>query len=225
MTARSTIAILLVLAGTRTLLGQAPKPAEPGVAARNRAVLSELPFSDRQDFEDAMRGFVATVPDARNPQQYQFLQGDAPPTVNPSLWRLAQLNAVNGLFKVVDGMYQVRGFSLANMTIVEGRNGLIVIDPLSSVAAAKEGLDLYFAHRPRKPVVAVIYTHSHSDHYGGCEGRDQRGGRQQQTDASVRAGGLHGGRRVRVGDRGERDGAPCAVSVRRAAAARRTRQR
>ena len=170
MTARSTIAVLLVLAGTRTLLGQAPKPAEPGVAARNSAVLCELPFSDRQDFEDAMRGFVATVPDARNPQQYQFLQGDAPPTVNPSLWRLAQLNAVNGLFKVVDGMYQVRGFSLANMTIVEGPTGLIVIDPLSSVAAAKEGLDLYFAHRPRKPVVAVVYTHSHSDHYGGVKG-------------------------------------------------------
>ena len=137
MTARSTIAVLLVLAGTRTVLGQAPKPAEPGVAARNRAVLSELPFSDRQDFDDAMRGFVATVPDARNPQQYQFLQGDAPPTVNPSLWRLAQLNAVNGLFKVVDGMYQVRGFSLANMTIVEGRTGLIVIDPLSSVGGRK----------------------------------------------------------------------------------------
>jgi len=78
MTARSTLAVLLVLAGTRTVLGQAPKPAEPGVAARNQAVLSELPFSDRQDFDDAMRGFVATVPDARNPQQYQFLQGDAP---------------------------------------------------------------------------------------------------------------------------------------------------
>jgi len=113
---------------------------------------------------------VATVPDARNPQQYQFLQGDAPSTVNPSLWRLAQLNAINGLFKVVDGMYQVRGYSLANMTIVEGRSGLIVIDPLSSVAAAKEGLDLYFAHRPRKPVIAVVYTHSHSDHYGGVKG-------------------------------------------------------
>ena len=74
MKARSAIAVLLVLAGTRTVLGQAPKPAEPGVAARNQAVLSELPFSDRQDFDDAMRGFVATVPDDRNPQQYQFLQ-------------------------------------------------------------------------------------------------------------------------------------------------------
>src|SRR6478735_7427137 len=151
-------------------LAQAPRPAESMVAERNRAVLSELPFADRQDFDDAMRGFVATVPDSRNPQQYEFLQADAPPSVNPSLWRLAQLNAINGLFTVVDGMYQVRGFSLANMTIVEGRTGIIVIDPLSSVAAAKEGLDLYFAHRPRKPVVAVVYTHSHSDHYGGVKG-------------------------------------------------------
>ena len=140
------------------------------VAERNRAVLSELPFADRQDFDDAMRGFVATVPDSRNPQQYEFLQADAPPSVNPSLWRLAQLNAINGLFTVVDGMYQVRGFSLANMTIVEGRTGIIVIDPLSTVASAKEGIDLYFAHRPRKPVVAIIYTHSHSDHYGGVKG-------------------------------------------------------
>ncbi len=155
-------------------------PAEPSVSARNRAVRSELPFADRQDFDDAMRGFVATVPNTANPQQYQFLQGDAPDTVNPSLWRLAQLNAVHGLFKVVDGMYQVRGFSLANMTIIEGRTGLIVIDPLSTVASAKEGLDLYFAHRPKRPVVAVVYTHSHSDHYGGAKG--------VTTEADVLAG-------------------------------------
>ena len=157
-----------------------PKAAEPAVGARNRAVRSELPFADRQDFEDAMRGFVATVPNSANPQQYQFLDGDAPDTVNPSLWRLAQLNAIHGLFRVVDGMYQVRGFSLANMTIVEGRTGLIVIDPLSTVASAKEGLDLYFAHRPKRPVVAVVYTHSHSDHYGGAKG--------VATDADVQAG-------------------------------------
>jgi alkyl sulfatase BDS1-like metallo-beta-lactamase superfamily hydrolase len=161
-------------------IAQPQRPAEPGVAAANRAVLAQLPFSDRQDFDDAMRGFVATVPDSRNPQQYQFLQADAPPTVNPSLWRLAQLNALNGLFKVVDGMYQVRGFSLANMTIVEGRTGLIVIDPLSTVGAAKEGLDLYFSHRPKRPVVAVVYTHSHSDHYGGAKG--------VTSDADVAAG-------------------------------------
>jgi alkyl sulfatase BDS1-like metallo-beta-lactamase superfamily hydrolase len=165
------VALLVTIVAMPALLAQqTPKPAQPGVAAANQAVLAQLPFSDRQDFDDATRGFVATVPDSRNPQQYQFLQGDAPATVNPSLWRLAQLNALNGLFKVTDGMYQVRGFSLANMTIVEGRTGLIVIDPLSTIGAAKEGLDLYFAHRPKKPVVAVVYTHSHSDHYGGAKG-------------------------------------------------------
>ena len=162
--------VSVAVAATPVVIAQAPRAAEPDVATRNRAVLSELPFADRQDFDDAMRGFVATVPNAQNPQQYQFLTAAAPPTVNPSLWRLAQLNAVNGLFKVVDGIYQVRGFALANMTIVEGATGLIVIDPLSSVGAAEEALGLYFAHRPRQPVVAVVYTHSHSDHYGGVKG-------------------------------------------------------
>ena len=164
------VGVVVAVVATSVVTAQAPRAAEPDVVARNRAVLSELPFSDRQDFDDAMRGFVATVPDAQNPERYQFLSAEAPPTVNPSLWRLAQLNGVNGLFKVVDGIYQVRGFSLANMTIVEGATGLIVIDPLSSVGAAEEAMALYFAHRPRKPVVAVVYTHSHTDHYGGVKG-------------------------------------------------------
>ena len=99
-----TALVLAVLAFfAQPALAQAPKPAQPDVAARNQAVRSELPFSDRQDFDDAMRGFVATVPDSKNPTQYDFLKADAPPTVNPSLWRLAQLNAIHGLFKVVDG--------------------------------------------------------------------------------------------------------------------------
>src|SRR5258708_4219548 len=149
---------------------QQAKPAEPNVAAANRAVQSRLPFSDRQAFEDAMRGFIATTPDAANPDRYAFLKHEAPPTVNPSLWRQAQLNATNGLFKVTDGVYQVRGFSQANMTMVEGTTGLIVIDTLSTPGAAREALDLYFAPRPRKPVVAVIYSHSHPDHYGGVSG-------------------------------------------------------
>jgi alkyl sulfatase BDS1-like metallo-beta-lactamase superfamily hydrolase len=89
------------------------------------------------------------------------LKREAPPTVNSSLWRQAQLNAVHGLFKVADGVYQVRGFSQANMTIVEGSTGLILIDTLSTPGAAREALALYFAHRPRKPVVTVIYSHSH----------------------------------------------------------------
>ena len=159
---------------------QQPMPAEPPVAAANRALLSQLPFRDRQDFEDANRGFIATTPNSANPNLYKFLEQDAPPTVNPSLWRQAQLNAINGLFKVADGVYQVRGFSLANMTIVEGASGVIVIDPLLTVASAREALELYYMHRPRKPVVAVIYTHSHGDHYGGAKG--------VTSEADVRAG-------------------------------------
>src|SRR5258708_22554354 len=124
---------------------QQTKSAEPNVAAANQAVQSRLPFSDRQDFEDAMRGFIATTPDPANPDRWAFLEHEAPPTVNPSLWRQAQLNATNGLFKIADGVYQVRGFSQANMTIVEGATGLIVIDTLSLPGAAREALDLYFA--------------------------------------------------------------------------------
>ena len=102
---------------------------------------------------------------------YKFLESDrAPDTVNPSLWRQAQLNQIHGLFKVTDRVYQVRGFDLSNMTIVEGDTGLIVIDPLLSAQTAKAGLDLYRQHRPAKPVVAVIYTHSHADHFGGVRG-------------------------------------------------------
>jgi alkyl sulfatase BDS1-like metallo-beta-lactamase superfamily hydrolase len=147
-----------------------PRPAEPSVATANRTVLAQLPFSDRQDFEDAMRGFIATTTDPANPDRWAFLNHEAPPTVNPSLWRQAQLNLASGLFKVADGVYQVRGFSQANMTIVEGSTGIIVIDTLSTPGAAREALALYFAHRPSKPVVAVVYTHSHPDHYSGASG-------------------------------------------------------
>jgi hypothetical protein len=113
------------------------------VSAANARVLTELKFADRQDFEDATRGFIGTTADDTNPQQYQFLQqAAAPSTVDPSLWRLAQLNAINGLFKIADGVYQVRGFSLANMTIVEGATGVVVIDPLSTVGSARDAIDL-----------------------------------------------------------------------------------
>ena len=149
---------------------QGPKPAEPSVVTANRAVLSTLPFDNRQDFEDARRGFIATADGSAGANRYAFLNGDAPSTVNPSLWRQAQLYVANGLFKVTDGVYQVRGFSVSSMTIVEGDTGLILIDTLATPAAARAALDLYFAHRPRKPVVAVIYTHSHGDHFGGVSG-------------------------------------------------------
>ena len=149
----------------------APNAATPAVRAVYEKALRELPFADQQDFVDARRGFVATLPAGQDTRRYGFLNDEkVPETVHPSLWRLARLNAINGLFEVVPGMYQVRGLALANVTFIEGSTGLIVVDPLGSVGAAKASLDLYFAHRPRRPVVAVIYTHSHSDHYGGVRG-------------------------------------------------------
>ncbi len=161
--------------------GQEAKPAEPAVSAANHAVLSQLPFANRDDYQDAARGFVATIPDALvtgrsgnvvwSQKDYGFLDNDrAPDTVNPSLWRQAQLNRQHGLFKVVDGLYQIRGLDLSNMTLIEGNTGLIVVDPLLAVETARAGLDLYYEHRPRRPVVAVIYTHSHGDHWGGVKG-------------------------------------------------------
>ena len=104
-------------------------------------------------------------------KQYDFLKSDTvPTTVNPSLWRQSQLNAVNGLFKVAECVYQVRGLDISNLTIIEGDNGLILIDPLLSNEVAKAALDLYLKNRPAKSVVAVIYTHSHADHFGGAKG-------------------------------------------------------
>lgn len=158
-----------------------PRPAEPAVAARNRAVLDELPFAERADFEDAARGFIATLPDATvsrdngaivwSQKQYAFI-GDnpAPDSVNPSLWRIASLNARHGLFRVTDGVYQLRGLDLANMTIIEGETGIVVVDTLTCMESARAALDLYFAHRPRRPVKAVVYTHCHVDHFGGVKG-------------------------------------------------------
>src|SRR5215831_4695933 len=162
-----------------TAFGQ-EKPAEPAVKALNKALLSKLPFDKQDDFQDAARGFIATLPDAVvtgpdghvawSQKDYSFLEKAAPDTVNPSLWRQAQLNHRHGLFKVVEGVYQVRGIDLYNMTILEGDTGLILVDTLLSVETAKAALDLYYQHRPRRPVVAVIYTHTHADHWGGVKG-------------------------------------------------------
>jgi alkyl sulfatase BDS1-like metallo-beta-lactamase superfamily hydrolase len=157
------------------------KDAERASRAINDSFLQALPFNDRADFDDANRGFIATVPDGMIPgaggkpawdnNQYGFLKNEqAPPTVNPSLWRQARLNAINGLFKVTDRVYQVRGLDISNMTIIEGDTGLILIDPVLTNETAKAALELYLQNRPAKPVVAVIYTHSHADHFGGGKG-------------------------------------------------------
>ena len=156
-------------------------PATVHTQQKQNEVLSSLPFTDQQAFLDAKRGFMAALPDGKvlsadgaevwNMAPYSFLDAEhAPYTVNPSLWRQAKLNQIHGLFKVTPSIYQVRGMDLANMTIVEGQSGLIIIDPLLTQEAAAAALALYQANRPQKPVVAVIYTHSHVDHFGGVKG-------------------------------------------------------
>lgn len=107
-----------------------------------------------------------------DPKVFAFIEegSPAPETVNPSLWRQSQLCLKGGLFKVVDRLYQVRNADISNLTIIEGDTGLILVDPLISTEASAAALALYFEHRPRKDVVAVVHSHGHVDHYGGVKG-------------------------------------------------------
>jgi len=146
----------------------------------HQQVLKDLPFNDRRDFENAARGFIATRenPEIKNAagkvimdlSWFDFVEGIAPKTVNPSLWRQGQLNRMHGLYKVREGIYQVRGFDAANMTVVATDNGWIVIDPLTTVEVAKAAMELVDKHLGKKPVKAVLITHSHMDHFGGMAG-------------------------------------------------------
>lgn len=158
-----------------------PKPATEFTKQLNQQILSELPFSDTADFDNARRGFIAkpdpfTVKDAQGKVVWDlesfksFINASsaAPDTVNPSLWRNASLNMEYGLFKVTDGIYQVRGFDVSNITFIQGKTGWIVFDPLVSVEVAKAALDLINQKVGYRPVVALVYSHSHVDHYGGA---------------------------------------------------------
>ncbi|QLA21110.1 alkyl/aryl-sulfatase [Desulfolutivibrio sulfoxidireducens] len=171
----------LVQAGTDAPGGA--KPASAATKAANERVRALLDFGDALDFEEAARGFIAPLPDGGviknaageavwDMSRYAFIEQSetAPRTVNPSLWRQSRLAMKGGLFRVVDRLYQVRNADLSNLTIIEGDTGLIVVDPLISVETARAALELYYAHRPRRPVVAVLYSHSHADHYGGVRG-------------------------------------------------------
>ncbi|MBL8379863.1 MAG: MBL fold metallo-hydrolase [Burkholderiales bacterium] len=164
--------------------GRPFKPASLHTCAANSGVARQFDLADASSFEDARRGFIATIPDALvlgangrpvwSLEAYRFLEeATAPDTVNPSLWRQARVNCIHGLFEVVPRMFQVRGFDIANLTIIEGDTGLILIDPLTFAESARTALDLYYTHRDpgrTRPVRAVIYSHSHGDHYGGVEG-------------------------------------------------------
>ena len=157
-----------------------PKPPTAVVAAAHADHLADLPFADTRDFADADRGFIAalepcvvTAADGRvvwDNDVYDFLVGEAPTSVHPSLWRQSMLVAKQGLYEVAHGVYQVRGLDLSNVSFVEGDTGVIVIDPLVCTETAAAALALYRAHRGDRPVVAVIYTHSHVDHFGGVLG-------------------------------------------------------
>ncbi|MBC1893548.1 MBL fold metallo-hydrolase [Listeria seeligeri] len=158
-----------------------PKEATRFTKEVNNAVKDALPFENTKDFEDAKKGFIGTWDQVQvnadngdkvwDLDDYQFINdGEAPDSVNPSLWRISQLNMTNGLFKVTERVYQVRGYDMANTTIMEGDTGLVITDTLTSIETARAALELYYEHRPKKPIKAIIYTHSHGDHYGGVAG-------------------------------------------------------
>jgi alkyl sulfatase BDS1-like metallo-beta-lactamase superfamily hydrolase len=157
-----------------------PHDATDATRRANEAVAARLRLDDPADFERATRGLVAgadhgaiTGPFGNTVWDFagnDFVQGDAPATVNPSLWRQARLNAIHGLFTVTNGIHQVRGFDLSNITFVEGATGWIVIDPLTATATAAAALALANDALGTRPVRAVIYTHSHIDHFGGIRG-------------------------------------------------------
>ena len=153
------------------------KPASEHTRAFNGSAATPL---DPEDFTRAQRGFIASLEDTKITDalgrqagdigRYDFLQGDAPDTVHPNLWRHAKLNVNHGLFEVTEGVWQVRGYDISNITFIKSNTGWIVVDPLTVEATARASYELITKHLGHRPVVAVIYTHSHGDHFGGVLG-------------------------------------------------------
>jgi alkyl sulfatase BDS1-like metallo-beta-lactamase superfamily hydrolase len=145
---------------------ETPKDATTSVVTQHAITRETLPFSDKRDFEEAARGFLGTLTDARivseqgrvvwSLEPYAFLaEEEAPPTVDPSLWRQSRLNMHHGLYEVVPGVYQVRGFDIANMTLVEGETGVIVVDTMTSIEGARAAMELYLTHRGQRPAFST----------------------------------------------------------------------
>jgi len=161
-------------------MGGGPQPATAATARRNREAAATLPPGGEQDFADARRGLVAAFDPATieredgrpvwDLESYDFLDAECPATAHPSLWRQSRLNRIAGLFEIAPGFYQLRGFDLSNMHVVEGDEGIVVIDPLISAETAAAALALYRRHRGERPVTGLIYTHCHVDHFGGAKG-------------------------------------------------------
>jgi len=158
-----------------------PKPATEHTRHRNEQAAATLAFDDDGDWGRARQGLIAAHPtgvidgpfgSAWDVGEFDFMRASeqAPDSVHPSLWRQGRLNAVHGLFEVAEGIWQCRGYDISNITFIEGTDGWIVVDPLTTSFTARACLDLANGHLGERPVTAVIYTHSHVDHYGGILG-------------------------------------------------------
>ena len=164
---------------------RADEPASPVTRAANSSLVETLPLADREDEDFAARGFIAAWPEAQirtadgrvawDFNAYANLAAAPPDTVNPSLWRHARLLTRAGLFRVTDRIYQVRGFDVSTMTVIVGDTGIILVDPLTTMETARAALTLARRTLGDKPVRAVIYTHSHADHFGGVRGVVEQG--------------------------------------------------
>ena len=171
---------MLMLGAAMWTAAAVAAPPSATTVKLNAEAAASLNFADAADFERAQRGFIATLPGGkiigadgtvlRDLDAFEFLKASDPASVNPSLWRNAQLTARHGLFKVADGIWQVRGFDLSNMTIIQSKTGWIIVDPLTTADAAKAAMSVVTTQLGARPIVAMIYTHSHVDHFGGAKG-------------------------------------------------------
>lgn len=180
------IAMLACLSVSIPAIAQSTPPidAPRDATATTKAVLAEaarnLPPEDGKDFEFASRGFIATWPEsvikkANGEPSFDlsandFIKDTAPDTVHPSLWRQNRVLGNEGLYKLADGLYQVRNFDNSNVSFIETPKGWIVIDPLTVTEVAKAAWDLLRKHVADKPILAVLYTHTHTDHFAGIAG-------------------------------------------------------
>lgn len=177
---RAASALALVIAAGAAAAQAGPEPATEATSGKQRSVTATLPPEGTRDAADSARGFLATrkdplilAPDGKpvwNLDAYAFATGPAPDTVNPSLWRHMTHLKRHGLFEVTKNVWQVRGFDVSNMTVIRGQTGWIIIDPLTTVEAAKAALELVNTTLGVRPVSAVLYSHSHGDHFGGVRG-------------------------------------------------------
>ena len=172
--------LLAACGGDEQSTGTSSSTATAHTMAINAEIAKQLPLDDQQDFADATRGLIASQKPLQvknadgkvlwDMEKYAFIDGAAPDSVNPSLWRQAKLNNIHGLFEVTPGIYQLRGFDLANITLIQGKTGWILVDPLTTAPTARNALAFAREQLGDQKISAIIFTHSHIDHFGGIDG-------------------------------------------------------